>query len=125
MTKANNNNKMINTLKRVNANPEYRVIVWYSHIQSHFRYASIIWNPKILHWEKKGSTMTETVGKLVATYNKLYKNMMNINNKTDNNTLLKMQGKNQLLNIVEFQSISTIMRLLISNKHFHQGKVGT
>ena len=42
--KANSNNKLIDCLKRVNANPEYKVIVWYSHIQSHFRYAGIIWN---------------------------------------------------------------------------------
>ena len=30
--KANTNNKLIKVLKRVNANPEYKIVVWYSHI---------------------------------------------------------------------------------------------
>ena len=36
-----------------------------------------------------------------------------------------MQGKNQLLNIIEQQSCSAVMRLLMSNKHFHEDKEGT
>ena len=45
--------------------------------------------------------------------------------KIDNDLLFVMQGKNQFLNIVEHQTISTIMRLLMSNQHFHEGKKGT
>ena len=55
------------------------------------------------------------VGKLLMAYNRLYKNMLNINAKLDNKTLATMQGKNQLMNVVEYHSISTIMRLLMSN----------
>ena len=43
----------------------------------------------------------------------------------ENQALLSMQGKNQFLNIVEHQSISTIMRLPMSNQYFHEGKLGT
>ena len=53
INKANNCNRMINILKRVNANPEYRIIVWYTHIQSHFRYASLIWNDRLLNWKER------------------------------------------------------------------------
>ena len=69
--------------------------------------------------------MEYIVGKLITVYNKLYKNAMNLNIKMENQLLLNMQGKNQFLNIVEHQSISTIMRLLMSNQHFHEGKKGT
>ena len=69
--------------------------------------------------------MEFTIGKLVTVYNKLYKNALNLNAKMENLALLSMQGKNQFLNIVEHQSISTTMRLLMSNQYFHEGKVGT
>ena len=92
--KVTRSNTMINTLKRLNANPEYRIIVWYSHIQSHFRYASLIWNSELLNWGNRTAQMQATVGKLVTVYNRLYKNMLNINSKVDNKTLLTMQGKN-------------------------------
>ena len=51
--------------------------------------------------------------------------MLNLNEKTSNKTLLIMQGKNQLLNIIEQQTASTIVRLLQSNHKFHKDKVGT
>ena len=51
--------------------------------------------------------------------------MLNLNEKTSNKTLLIMQGKNQLLNIIEQQTASTIVRLLQSNHIFHKDKVGT
>ena len=41
------------------------------------------------------------IGKLVTVYNKLYKNALNLNSKMENHDLLRMQGKNQFLNIVE------------------------
>ena len=59
--------------------------------------------------------MQLTVGKLITVYNKLYKNALNLNAKMENQALFTMQGKNQLLNVVEHQTISTVMRLLISN----------
>ena len=42
--KVNQNMQYIQTLKRLNAKPEYIIMVWYSHVQSHFRYGNIIWN---------------------------------------------------------------------------------
>ena len=116
---------MINALKRINANPEHKVIVWYSHVQSHFRYASIIWNRKVVNWGSNSQQMETHVVKLLTVYNRLYKNMLNINTKLDNKTLAIMQGKNQLMNVVEYHSISAIMRLLMSNQRFHEGKEGT
>ena len=59
--------------------------------------------------------MQHTVGKLITVYNKLYKNAINLNAKMENQELLNMQGKNQFLNVVEHQSISAVMRLLMSN----------
>ena len=46
--------------------------------------------------------MEITVGKLITVYNRLFKNMLNLNDKTNNKTLLIMQGKNQFMNIVEY-----------------------
>ena len=66
--------------------------------------------------------MQLTVGKLITVYNKLYKNALNLNVKMENQLLLNMQGKNQFLNVVEHQTISAIMRLLMSNQRFHEGK---
>ena len=106
---------MINALKRINANPDHKVIVWYSHVQSHFRYASLLWNKKVFSWGSPTKQMEMLVGKLIMAYNRFYKNMLNINTKVDNKTLATIQGKNQLMNVVEYHSISTIMRLLMSN----------
>ena len=50
---------------------------------------------------------------------------MNLNNKTKNETLLDMQGKNRLLNVVEQQTASVMVRLLESNNKFHKGKCDT
>ena len=69
--------------------------------------------------------MRNTLGKLLIIYNKLYKSALNLNEKTKNTTVLNMQGKNQLLNICEPQTLSVIARLLISNKHFHEDKPDT
>ena len=62
------------------------------------------------------------MGKLLMVYNRLYKNMLNINTKLDNKTLAIMQGKNQLMNVVEYHSISTIMRLLCPINTSTKGK---
>ena len=75
---------MIDVLKGINANPEYKVIVWYSHIQSHFRYAGIIWNNRVIDWGDREKQMKLIVGKLVTVYNKLYKNALNLNTKMEN-----------------------------------------
>ena len=49
--KAKTNNKMISLLKMYNANPEYKIMVWYSHVQCHFRYANLIWNESMFDWK--------------------------------------------------------------------------
>ena len=56
---------MIKALKRINANPEHKIIIWYSHVQSHFRYASILWNSKVFNWGSKTKQMEMLVGKLL------------------------------------------------------------
>ena len=80
--KAKSNNKMINLLKMYNANPEYKVMVWYSHIQCHFRYANLIWNENIFNW--KTDQMRNLTAKLIISYNGFYKNAMNLDLKTNN-----------------------------------------
>ena len=69
--------------------------------------------------------MQKITGKLIQVYNQSYKNALNLNEKTKNNTLLRMQGKNQFLNICEYQTISAIFRLLRTNQYFHEGKKDT
>ena len=62
--------KLIQVLKRINANPEHRMLVWYSHIQSYYRYANIIWNKNLFNWEgKQKKEMEKSVGKLLIAYN--------------------------------------------------------
>ena len=49
--KGQKNNQLINTLKSINANPDLKAMVWYSHIQSHFRYANLVWNQNLFNRE--------------------------------------------------------------------------
>ena len=51
--------------------------------------------------------------------------MLNLNNKIKTETLLNMQDKNQLLNIIEQQTVGIGFRLLASNQRFHLNKPGT
>ena len=48
--------------------------------------------------------MELTTGKLITIYNKTYKNALNLNEKYNNEGLLRMQGTNQFLNICEYQT---------------------
>ena len=61
----------------------------------------------------------------MVVYNGLYKNALNLDTKTNNATLFEMQGKNQLLNVVDQQTASVVTRLLQSNHKFHKGKPDT
>ena len=68
--------------------------------------------------------MEGTLAKLLIKYNQSFKYTLNLNEKTTNKTVLEMQGKNQLLNIIEQQTTSAMVRLIQSNHIFHNGKKG-
>ena len=81
---------MIDTLKNLNANQEYITLVWYTHIQCHYRYANLIWNENLLKREDIKKTQDQTLAKLMISYNGSYKKMLNLNLKTNTQLLLTM-----------------------------------
>ena len=81
---------MIKTLKNLNANQEYITLVWYTHIQCHFRYANIIWNYNLFTNKETEQSQETNLAKLLVSYNGTYKEMLNLNQKTNTRLLLKM-----------------------------------